>query len=163
MKIIILFYVFSIIALSQGITNYLQTEEYDCIKCLCHARTGCYRRRNCALYSINYNYWKEAGQLKANLQDPNGSQQAYNNCMRDENCIVGTIIEYTNKLNLDCNCDNTFDCKDRLMLHINGRNCNNKNNMRNPFMERFNTCAESVRSTKMSNNDFISTCVPEAN
>lgn len=71
---------------------------HKCIECLCHARTGCYRRSNCASYSINYNYWKTAGYPTLPNDDPN-NEQSYRNCMRDENCILNTIVGYTGTFN----------------------------------------------------------------
>lgn len=68
--------------------------DYECIKCLCHTVSGCWLRRNCARYSINKDYWQKAGSLSPTDQ-PKNENQHFHDCMNNENCIVGTILEYT--------------------------------------------------------------------
>lgn len=62
-----------------------------CIKCLCHARTGCYFLRNCASYSISYDYWQTAGSPSI---DSSTGRTAYEKCKKNEDCIRATIRGY---------------------------------------------------------------------
>lgn len=71
----------------------------ECIRCLCHARTGCYQLRNCASYSINRSYWESAGS-PTYLDDSPSDRDAFTNCMRDEGCIRRTIVGYISALGL---------------------------------------------------------------
>lgn len=83
---------------SEQLKNLLNTPMHKCIECLCHARTGCYRRINCASYSIDHDYWKTAGYPTLPNDDPD-REQSFRNCMRDENCILNTIVGYTDTFN----------------------------------------------------------------
>lgn len=71
-------------------------EFYECAKCMCHGVSGCWYRENCAKYSINEEYWRDAGSpsLDETVVDSN---QRYKKCMKNENCIVNTIKMYTDK------------------------------------------------------------------
>lgn len=71
------------------------TDIQQCINCLCHARSGCWSRYNCARYSINYDYWQKAGSLTVDAEDKPDDEVSYLNCLRNENCIVATIAKYT--------------------------------------------------------------------
>ncbi|XP_018577274.1 uncharacterized protein LOC108915662 [Anoplophora glabripennis] len=125
-----------------AIENFLENPLYQCIRCLCHARSGCWIRQNCARYSISRNYWQEAGALTVNNWSKGGDD--YTRCMRDENCIVGTIIQYTQKFGkLDCNCDGKFDCKDRFAIHLFGPSCENPK-FTSTYARRFNECSARI-------------------
>ncbi|CAG9862152.1 unnamed protein product [Phyllotreta striolata] len=144
---------------SEAIKDWKQHPMYPCVKCLCHARSGCWIRQNCAKYSINFNYWKEAGSLVVNLDDPPNNVESYNACMKDENCIVGTIIQYTQQFGeLDCNCDGKFDCKDRLAIHLFGASCE-RPNFGSDYSWRFNHCAASVGVKRMGSREGDSNCI----
>ncbi|KAI4456130.1 destabilase-related [Holotrichia oblita] len=137
---------------SEQLENLLNTDLHTCIKCLCHARTGCYRRRNCASYSISEAYWKKAGYPSLPGDNPNSSQ-SYNRCMQDENCIVNTIVGYTRNFNnLDCNCDGKYDCQDMLKLHLFGEQCGSR--MDNDQVRRFNNCASTNHLASMVSNEL---------
>ncbi|CAH1112592.1 unnamed protein product [Psylliodes chrysocephalus] len=165
MKSLVLVFVFALVLIeSEGIEDWLSHELYPCIKCLCHARSGCWIRQNCARYSIDFNYWKTAGSVVANLDDLPNDKNSYESCMKDENCIVGTIIQFTEKFGrIDCNCDGKFDCKDRLAIHLlKGPNCEQPTFGRT-YARRFNECASAVGvSTMLSKEGDDSCTAPEA-
>ncbi|KAI4456129.1 destabilase-related [Holotrichia oblita] len=154
MKIIIAFFILFICFVqdSEQLQNLLNTKMHKCIECLCHARTGCYRRVRCANYSISYNYWLTAGLPTLPGDDPN-NEQSYKNCMQDENCILNTIVGYTSSFNnLDCNCDGIYDCQDLLKLHLFGDKCGNI--MEQFQIDRFNNCARLNDLPRMSTNEL---------
>ncbi|KAK9717665.1 Destabilase [Popillia japonica] len=137
---------------SEQLQNLLNTDLHTCIKCLCHARTGCYRRINCARYSISEAYWRRAGYPTLPGDNPNSSQ-SYLNCMQDENCILNTIVGYTNAFNnLDCNCDGVYDCRDMLKLHLYGEQCGDK--VDDDKVSRFNNCASRNYLASMASNEL---------
>lgn len=60
---------------------------------MCHARSGCWSRFNCARYSISKEYWTRAG---SHTTGPfKDSEEAFHNCMENENCILNTLKGYT--------------------------------------------------------------------
>lgn len=59
---------------------------------MCHARSGCWSRFNCARYSISKEYWEKAG---SHSPDTSSLDQAYRACMGNENCILNTLKSYT--------------------------------------------------------------------
>ncbi|KAJ8924785.1 hypothetical protein NQ315_000938 [Exocentrus adspersus] len=143
---LLLFFGINLLWICEGLENYLAHPLYPCIKCLCHARTGCWLRQNCARYSISEKYWRDAGALTTNGRD---TRNSYRNCMWNENCIVGTIISYTEKFGKrDCNCDGSFDCKDRLAIHLFGDECENPK-FNSTYARRFNECAAQVGVSTM--------------
>lgn len=146
------------------IKNYTleQKEDYDCVKCLCHAVSGCYFRRNCAKYSIDMVYWRRAGGLSPTHSHPSPDEEArYKSCMMNENCIAGTIIEYTQSFGrLDCNCDGVFDCKDRAAIHRTGENCGQPQ-FDEKYRNRFNSCGRSTNLKTMLASEFTSYCQVE--
>ncbi|GJQ73423.1 hypothetical protein Trydic_g13785 [Trypoxylus dichotomus] len=140
----------SCIQYSEQLQNLLNTSMHKCIECLCHARTGCYRRSNCASYSINRTYWETAGYPTLPGDDPNSSA-SYTRCMGNENCILNTIVGYTSTFNnLDCNCDGTYDCQDMLKLHLFGEQCGSI--MDSNQVRRFNNCARMNSLSQMTSN-----------
>ncbi|KAJ8956821.1 hypothetical protein NQ318_014235 [Aromia moschata] len=143
----------------EGIENFLNNPLYSCVECLCHARTGCWLRRNCASYSISKDYWRTAGSLSANpTKNPGSEDQTYRECMRNENCIVGTIIKYTEHFGpMDCNCDGKFDCKDRAAIHLFGQNCENPK-YGQTYANRFNHCANRIGVKSMLSAEGSDTC-----
>ncbi|XP_072380138.1 uncharacterized protein [Diabrotica undecimpunctata] len=139
-------------------TNWLSHPLYECVRCLCHARSGCWIRQNCARYSISMDYWTKAGSLTVSPYESSTSPTAYSNCMKDENCIVGTIINYTGRLgDKDCNCDGVFDCKDRAAIHLMGASCANPY-FGDVFANRFNECATRVGSRNMLSREGNNMC-----
>lgn len=72
------------------------SSEYKCVKCLCHARSGCWSRLNCAQYSIHKVYWIQANSPVVD-GDSFDDSLAYKHCMQDENCVIETIINYTSQ------------------------------------------------------------------
>ncbi|KAF5291492.1 hypothetical protein FQR65_LT01804 [Abscondita terminalis] len=109
---------------AKGIENLMGTEIQKCLNCLCHARSGCWSRFNCARYSISQDYWVRAGSHSVSTHPDENVN--YQNCMGDENCILNTIKSYTESFGeRDCNCDGHFDCKDRFALHLFGDACFN--------------------------------------
>ncbi|XP_072380137.1 uncharacterized protein [Diabrotica undecimpunctata] len=140
-------------------TNWLKHDLYDCVRCLCHARSGCWIRQNCARYSISEDYWKKAGSLTVSPNEKSTDPSAYRNCMRDENCIVGTIIQYTGQFgeDMDCNCDGVFDCKDRAAIHLMGASCENPN-FGGIFARRFNECSNMVGTKNMLSQEGNNKC-----
>ncbi|KAG5865195.1 hypothetical protein JTB14_032080 [Gonioctena quinquepunctata] len=135
---------------SRKITDYLSDPLYSCVQCLCHARTGCWRRRNCASYSISKDYWKKAGSLVVSADDDPNNDSSYQKCMLDENCIVGTVIEYTRSwgMQMDCNCDGIFDCKDMAAIHLFGQKCE-RPMFGEEYANRFNHCAAKIGVREM--------------
>ncbi|KAK9717666.1 Destabilase [Popillia japonica] len=108
---------------SQQLQNLLNTDFHNCIKCVCHATTGCYQRTNCANYSMSYKYWQKAGHPTLSINDTL-DRGGFSKCILDENCILNTIFGYINTYNnADCNCDGEFDCNDILKLHLRGEDC----------------------------------------
>lgn len=69
------------------------SEIQECLNCLCHARSGCWDRRNCASYSITKDYWKAAGSPSIGFYS--NSDKAFKACMKHENCILNTVKTYT--------------------------------------------------------------------
>ncbi|KAJ3645798.1 hypothetical protein Zmor_023430 [Zophobas morio] len=82
----------------KGIKSYMGTDMQTCFNCLCHARTGCYSRINCAKYSINFDYWKTANSPVVDVDDEPETQQSYKKCMRNENCILATLDQYADAI-----------------------------------------------------------------
>ncbi|XP_056636029.1 uncharacterized protein LOC130444765 [Diorhabda sublineata] len=137
--------------------NWLNHPLYPCVQCLCHARSGCWRRQNCARYSISEQYWRDAGALTVSNEE-NQDSDAFRRCMANENCIVGTIINYTGRFgDLDCNCDNVFDCKDRLAIHLKGKNCD-RPVYGSIYASRFNHCAARIGVQQMFSQEGEPNC-----
>ncbi|KAL3272711.1 hypothetical protein HHI36_014173 [Cryptolaemus montrouzieri] len=162
MKSIILIAILSCLFFqTEALKNLMGTEIQKCVNCLCHARSGCWSRYNCARYSVSFDYWKAA---KSPVLDPNDdpdSQASYKKCMGNENCIVNTIYQYTNSFNdTDCNCDGTFDCKDMFAIHLFGRNCKSPNFGRT-YARRFNECAKSIGVNVMEIHEGDEECLVE--
>ncbi|KAK9701203.1 Destabilase [Popillia japonica] len=124
---------------NSALPNQLNTPNHLCVTCICHARTGCFSLQNCANYSINYKYWEIAGApTLSNESEVN--QESYQACIADDNCIINTIMRYVEVLNKkDCICDEMFDCRDKLSLHLYGENCSVK--MARTPQRRYNNCA----------------------
>ncbi|KAK5641927.1 hypothetical protein RI129_010474 [Pyrocoelia pectoralis] len=141
----------------EGLEDLLGTDIQKCLNCLCHSRSGCWSRFNCAKYSISYEYWVQGG---SHSRGPhNDEKDAYANCMKDENCILNTIKSYTERFGeRDCNCDGTFDCKDRLAIHLFGDACFNPK-FGSVYASRFNHCAAQVGVHEMAAAE--GTCVVE--
>nr|XP_022905649.1 uncharacterized protein LOC111417561 [Onthophagus taurus] len=132
--------IFVTIHFSTQLENLLDSPVRKCIECVCHARTGCFNRMTCASYSISMNYWHEAGSPTLNVNDP-ANTASYNACMRDENCILNTIKLYTDRYEKpECDCNDVYDCRDMLMIHLNGQNCNKV--ISNDVRSRYNKCAQ---------------------
>ncbi|KRT83399.1 hypothetical protein AMK59_4530 [Oryctes borbonicus] len=150
--VVCLIVIFSIIQYSEQLQNLLNTSMHKCITCLCHARTGCYRRENCARYSISRSYWETAGFPTLPGDSPD-SDASYNRCINNENCILNSIVGYTSTFNnLDCNCDGVYDCQDMLKLHLFGEQCGNI--MDSNQVRRFNNCASDNNLSRMTSNDL---------
>ncbi|GJQ73421.1 hypothetical protein Trydic_g13784 [Trypoxylus dichotomus] len=149
---------FTFVQYSEQLQNLLNTSMHKCIECLCHARTGCFRRVTCASYSINETYWQIAGYPTLPGNDPN-SHSSYERCMKNENCILNTIVGYTNTFsNLDCNCDGKYDCQDMLKLHLYGRNCGKA--MESYYLSRYNYCAGTRDLSPMTSNVLCNSVAP---
>lgn len=69
-----------------------------CINCLCHARTGCYSRINCAKYSISIDYWRTAKSPVVDADDDPDDEESYKKCIKNENCILATIAQYVDAI-----------------------------------------------------------------
>ncbi|GJQ72012.1 hypothetical protein Trydic_g3115 [Trypoxylus dichotomus] len=137
--IIIYFLLFSTIDIVIGISNLLNTSVHTCIACVCHATTGCYSLKNCANYSINYQYWEVAG-APTLTADGEVNEEMYLKCMTDDNCIINTIYKYIYMHRRpDCNCDDQYDCRDELSLHLLRGNCKPMKSMAHRY--RYNRCA----------------------
>ncbi|XP_045477751.1 uncharacterized protein LOC123682942 [Harmonia axyridis] len=160
MKVLCLLLVLTILFIQgEALKNLMGTDIHKCISCLCHARTGCWRRRNCASYSISFDYWKTAGSPVLDPSHDPDSEESYKKCLLDENCIVNTIDKYTSSFGeLDCNCDGKFDCKDRFAIHLNGERCVNPNFGRT-YARRFNECAQSIGVKEMLSQEGYKGCV----
>ncbi|KAF5291491.1 hypothetical protein FQR65_LT01803 [Abscondita terminalis] len=131
-----------------GLEHLLNTEIQKCLNCLCHARSGCWSRFNCARYSISKDYWIQAG--SHSIAEHENEDVAYKNCMNDENCILNTVKSYTEGFGLqDCNCDGQFDCKDRFAIHLFGSSCFNPT-FGDVYADRFNDCAKQIGVKLMS-------------
>ncbi|XP_063916949.1 uncharacterized protein LOC135132703 [Zophobas morio] len=161
MKILTVFLVVMFFTFSEALKNYKGTEIQKCLNCLCHARTGCYSRFNCASYSVNIDYWKFAKSPVVDIDDEPETEQSYKKCMRNENCILTTIDQYADAVgHMDCNCDGAFDCKDRFAIHLFGLNCTNPK-FEKWYVDRFNTCAKEVGVNTMLENEGFDGCTPE--
>ncbi|KAK4874048.1 hypothetical protein RN001_013408 [Aquatica leii] len=133
---------------AKGLENLIGTEIQKCLNCLCHARSGCWNRLNCARYSISKSYWTHAG--SHSTRDYPSEDLAYQNCMQNENCILNTVKSYTESFGeKDCNCDGHFDCKDRLAIHLFGSSCTNPK-FGGTYATRFNHCASQIGVKFMS-------------
>ncbi|CAH1171209.1 unnamed protein product [Phaedon cochleariae] len=142
----------------ETITDYLSSPVYPCIQCLCHGVSGCWRRQNCARYSVSKEYWMQAGSLVVSAADDPSSDASYRKCLQNENCIVGTIIKYTEQYGeADCNCDEKFDCKDRLAIHLFGNKCE-KPSFGHTIARRFNDCAARVGVSAMLSSEGDDFC-----
>ncbi|GJQ72011.1 hypothetical protein Trydic_g3114 [Trypoxylus dichotomus] len=122
-----------------AIPNLLNSSTHSCVACICHTRTGCYSLKNCANYSISYEYWEIAGAPTLSTNS-DVNKETYRECMADDNCIINTIDKYVGLFNNpDCNCDDLYDCQDMLSIHLSGENCTSVNS--GPFLRRYNSCA----------------------
>ncbi|XP_063916582.1 uncharacterized protein LOC135132423 [Zophobas morio] len=145
----------------KGIKSYMGTDMQTCFNCLCHARTGCYSRINCAKYSINFDYWKTANSPVVDVDDEPETQQSYKKCMRNENCILATLDQYADAIgHMDCNCDGTFDCKDRFAIHLFGSECTNPK-FSKKYAKRFNSCSKEAGTKTMLIEEGYYGCTPE--
>nr|XP_023029680.1 uncharacterized protein LOC111517691 [Leptinotarsa decemlineata] len=115
------------------------------------------------MYSISRDYWTRAGSLVVSPSDSQLSDGGYDKCMRDENCIVGTIIEYTKSWGeMDCNCDGSFNCKDLAAIHLFGRKCE-RPMFGSVYASRFNHCANRIGVSDMLTQEGGDLCtVPDA-
>ncbi|XP_049826320.1 uncharacterized protein LOC126266436 [Aethina tumida] len=147
-RIFILCILISILASINAKVKYKEDSfEYKCVKCLCHARSGCWSRLNCAQYSIHKVYWIQANSPVVD-GDSSDDSLAYKHCMQDENCVIETIINYTSQYgDFDANCDGQFDCKDRFSIHLFG---NDKGPIfGEDYARRFNDCNEDLNLTSL--------------
>ncbi|XP_017786634.1 PREDICTED: uncharacterized protein LOC108569557 [Nicrophorus vespilloides] len=88
----------------------------SCIKCICHSVSLCYLMKNCAKFSITFDYWRAADSphIGAHTTD----REAFELCQNNDDCIYETIENYIiNVGQHDCNCDGVIDCNDFLFLH----------------------------------------------
>ncbi|KAK9883477.1 hypothetical protein WA026_001653 [Henosepilachna vigintioctopunctata] len=163
MKLLHLLFVFLVlIAYGEALKNLIGTPIQKCVNCLCHARSGCWSRFNCAKYSVGFEYWKTAGSPVLNVDDDPDAESSYKMCMANENCIVNTIAQYTSKFGeMDCNCDGKFDCKDRFAIHLQGANCANPN-FGSRYARRFNECAASTGVADMLSSEGNGNCEVES-
>lgn len=128
--------------------NSLPSE--NCIRCLCHARTGCFILRNCASYSISQDYWTQAGRPTVLDDDPNNAM-SYTKCMQSDTCIMETIRGYIDsKIIKDCDCDNQMTCKDFAAIHLKGDQCQSSFDV--VKLNRLDQCLSSTRGAGVSNN-----------
>lgn len=67
--------------------------DEQCLRCICHGRSGCYFMKNCANYSISREYWVEAGRPTV-VDDSPDDPASYENCKKDDNCIMRTMRGY---------------------------------------------------------------------
>ncbi|KAF2880577.1 hypothetical protein ILUMI_25588, partial [Ignelater luminosus] len=73
--------------------HLIGSEIQECLNCLCHARSGCWNRLNCANYSITKTYWEKSGSpTNGNYLN---SDESFKFCMQDENCILNAVKGYT--------------------------------------------------------------------
>ncbi|XP_044758968.1 uncharacterized protein LOC123316802 [Coccinella septempunctata] len=145
---------------AEALKDLMGTPIQKCVNCLCHARSGCWSRFNCARYSVSFDYWKVAGSPVLSPDDDPDSQDSYKKCMANENCIVNTIDKYTTSFGeIDCNCDGKFDCKDRYAIHLHGRNCENPQ-FGERYARRFNHCARSIGVAEMLEKEGYDGCNP---
>ncbi|KAB0792923.1 hypothetical protein PPYR_12543 [Photinus pyralis] len=139
---------FCVLTNVKGLENLIGTDIQKCLNCVCHARSGCWSRFNCARYSISLEYWIDGGSHTDGPYD--NLKDAYNSCMKNENCILNTIKSYTDRFDdRDCNCDGVFDCKDRLAIHLFGDACFNPK-FGDVYSKRFNHCAAQVGVHEMA-------------
>lgn len=83
---------------ASALKNYMGTELQTCLNCLCHARTGCYNRLTCADYSIDYDYWHQAGSPVIDEDDDPDSNSSYLKCIKNENCVLNTLVQYADAI-----------------------------------------------------------------
>ncbi|KAK9701202.1 Destabilase [Popillia japonica] len=103
--------------------------------------TGCYSLQNCAKYSISYEYWERAIKDETRFSNIVVNPKSYQECITDDNCIINTIMGHAAVLNKkDCLCDEDFDCRDILILHLYGEDCTEK--MSRTHRRRYNSCAK---------------------
>ncbi|KRT78651.1 hypothetical protein AMK59_7102 [Oryctes borbonicus] len=122
-----------------ALPSLLNSPTHTCIACICHTRTGCYSLKNCANYSISYQYWESVGAPTLSVNS-DVNMETYLECMADDNCIINTIDRYVRMFsNPDCNCDDRYDCQDMLSLHLYGEGCIPVESR--PYRHRYNNCA----------------------
>ncbi|XP_044272652.1 uncharacterized protein LOC123016365 [Tribolium madens] len=161
-RLLILFVVVFLLNYSHGIDNYMGTEIQKCLNCLCHARTGCFSRFNCASYSIDFDYWKTAGSPNVDEEDDEelDDQKIFAKCIKNENCILATLDKYAENIgHIDCNCDQKFDCKDRFAIHLYGAQCTNPK-FTKAYVRRFNNCAKNLGVATMLEEEGFVGCEP---
>ncbi|GJQ72010.1 hypothetical protein Trydic_g3113 [Trypoxylus dichotomus] len=123
-----------------GIKNLIGTETEDCIHCLCYIKTQCFDLSTCANYTINYEYWLDAGAPTINVDDDDVDEASYLKCMADNNCILNTIEKYLTRFTIeDCICDRNIDCRDKISRFVDGgRDCKQ---VKKSQSVRYNYCA----------------------
>ncbi|GLV35059.1 uncharacterized protein CBL_09540 [Carabus blaptoides fortunei] len=130
----------------------------QCLRCICHGRSGCYFMKNCANYSISRKYWEDAGRPTV-LDDSKDDPVSYENCKKDDNCIMQAMRQYIMPKSKDCDCDGTVDCKDFAAIHYYGDSCRFER-FKNVYLFRLDNCLreKGITHTKGWNK----ACTPDA-
>ncbi|KAJ8959611.1 hypothetical protein NQ318_021797 [Aromia moschata] len=116
-----------------GQEGFPEIANYDrnCIRCLCHAATGCNLTLGCTggycgPFKISRIYWIDAGNVTLAGDDPERIG-AYEDCALAYHCAINIVRKYLikygrNLVICDCNEDGVTNCDDFSMINFNGGN-----------------------------------------
>ncbi|XP_050535821.1 lysozyme-like isoform X2 [Daktulosphaira vitifoliae] len=123
--------------------KFVSNLDSTCLRCLCHASTLCNAtfgcsRGFCGPYFIPRDYWKDAGFIVLQDDDPD-RDMAFIDCVSDMTCAQRTMESYLAKWGRDCNQDGVTDCDDYARTHFNGReDCSSID--RTNYWRRYESC-----------------------
>ncbi|XP_050430201.1 lysozyme 1-like [Adelges cooleyi] len=130
--------------------KYVSNLDSTCVRCLCHASTLCNSsfgcsRGFCGPFFLHREYWKDAGQLVLQDDDPD-RDMAFVDCAQDLVCAQKVVESYMAKWGKDCNQDGVTDCDDYARTHFSGReDCSPID--RTNFWRRYETCRPGAKGT----------------
>ncbi|KAG8178043.1 hypothetical protein JTE90_022926 [Oedothorax gibbosus] len=130
----------------QGFSPAGQISE-KCFQCLCEASSDCDLSAQCegkgpgqyfcGPYQMTFDYWRAAGRIGENPDDP----LDFEKCLNSKPCAEATIRGYMYENSVDCNGDSVINCHDWARIHKTGPlSCNNTWILNTDYWSKFTTC-----------------------
>ncbi|XP_026480512.1 lysozyme-like [Ctenocephalides felis] len=138
---------------------FLTNLSRDCLRCLCHAASGCNLASpyecssdgRCGPFRLSYGQWKDAGRPTPETPRPGlrttGGEPDFTDCAGDYRCAEHVVITYMEIHGQDCNGDQVTDCDDYMLINAHGnmpcyRRLNRTSDGRE-YLQRYRVCRPS--------------------